>query len=342
MSILLSATEVAKGGTRLVTLPDGRHTYISVPINAFNGQIIRLEGWGKQVQQGGRSGALIITLTVPPQISKTFPTGTAFNPRVLALIGLALVVVIGSFASFFVIQSTHNTQVLNTQKTTTAVNATSTANTAIAIHSTNATATTTVGMSLTATATLGVTPTPSLTLVMNDPLQDNSMNNNWITSSSSSGGCGFSGGTYHATNSQTSSLKYCDAKSTNYSNFYYQITMNIIKGDGGGITFRAQGGNSVSFYFFLVTSNGFYYLDVYTNNIVKLLESGSVTLGSGDNVLGVWAMGTTIGLYLNNKLIDSRHDASYPSGQIGVGASDISDTADVSFSNAKVWIPSES
>jgi hypothetical protein len=88
--------------------------------------------------------------------------------------------------------------------------------------------------------------------IINDPLQDNSQNYNWdVTNILGGGGCAFTGGAYHAGMPQKGYISACFVQATNFSNFSYQIQMTIIKGDQGGIAFRADSGKG-SFYYFSI------------------------------------------------------------------------------------------
>jgi hypothetical protein len=58
-----------------------------------------------------------------------------------------------------------------------------------------------------------------------------------------------------------------------------------------------------------------------------------------DNVIAVWANGSTMNLYLNGQLIDSIQDTSYSSGQLGVlvRSQSLNTLTEVVFSDARVW-----
>jgi DnaJ-class molecular chaperone len=56
--------EAARGGTRRVTLPDGRELDVRIPVGVRDGQQIRLKGQGGQGHQNGPSGDLLLTLRV--------------------------------------------------------------------------------------------------------------------------------------------------------------------------------------------------------------------------------------------------------------------------------------
>jgi len=133
--------------------------------------------------------------------------------------------------------------------------------------------------------------------------------------------------------------RYC---APNYSNFVYEVQMKIIKGDYGGVIFRANT-SSDDFYVFLVGQNGSYqlFLCAGTQCNKTLLYSISSAIKQGlnqTNLIAVIAQRNAIGLYVNHQLINSVEDNTYRSGQIGVTANALYNPTEVVYSNAKVWI----
>src|SRR5206468_3065100 len=147
----------------------------------------------------------------------------------------------------------------------------------------------------TATAVASTYPF-SANVKLNDPLSDNSKGNGWRTDSH----CSFTGGTYHASNATSNTYYTCPALKTNFSDFTYQVSMQITKGDGAGITFRGDEA-STKYYSFLFTPQGFYYLFLYNGAGARSqeLKSGSTSFSSSQaNQIGVVARGSSISLYL--------------------------------------------
>jgi DnaJ-class molecular chaperone len=58
--------EAARGGTRRITLPDGRELDVRIPVGVRDGQQIRLKGQGGPGRENGRSGDLLLTIRVAP------------------------------------------------------------------------------------------------------------------------------------------------------------------------------------------------------------------------------------------------------------------------------------
>ena len=230
----------------------------------------------------------------------------------------------------------------NQTATASATSATATAVSVAATATTIAARGTATAVAATATVTAYTSLMTSGTPALVDPLQDNSRNYNWdITTLLSGGGCTFTNGAYHSSMPQQGPFSLCFAQATNYSDFTYQITMQFIQGDVGGILFRANSTNG-TFYYFHISRNGTYGLDVYKGNLpLKTLSQGpsSAILTGTDqtNILGVRANGSRIDLFVNDQLIATVYDSTYASGQIGVVADAINAPTEVAFSNAQVY-----
>ena len=119
--------------------------------------------------------------------------------------------------------------------------------------------------------------------------------------------------------------------------------MTLLRGDQGGLVFRADGVNS-KFYYFRIGRDGSYGLYLYTDTLgthAQTLASGltpAVHTGLNiPNVVAVVAHGSTLDLYVNMQRIASVNNNAYSSGQIGVAAAYATESTEVSFSNVKVW-----
>lgn len=234
-------------------------------------------------------------------------------------------------------QATATTQAGNTNATATAqtqLNATATvqaANATATIQSANASAT----AATYATAVSG-------TLALDDNLQDNNQGHNWDTTTIvGGGGCAFINGAYHSSMPQTGYFSPCFAQVPIFSNFSYQVQMTIVKGDQGGIAFRANASTG-SFYYFHINRNGRYGLEVYNNDLSSSIisEGSSPAINMGlnqPNLIAIIANGNNLDLYINMQHITSTTDGTYSQGQIGVIADNTGNATDVVFSNIKVW-----
>jgi serine/threonine protein kinase len=339
-TLAISQAEAQTGTTRMLNLPRGRRISVPIPSGIPDGQVIRFEGQGEP-SASGQTGALILTITIapveetilpsksseaedktyrsasnklpeaPPPLSKAnitqrFRRLILSRPRVAALVGLVLLVVIGSFGIFYFKYD-------NILQRNSLLNA-GTANP----YSPN-----------------------TGTLALNDPLSDNSNGYFWSESNESGGGCGFSGGAYHVSVLHQVSSHYCNAVTTNLSNFAYEVHMTIIQGDSGGIMFRASGSKGAG-YLFRIGIDGSDTLDIYNNStfISNLKSSTSPAINTGlnqSNLIAVVANGSNIDLYVNNQQVDKISDNTFSQGEIGMAAFSNANPTEVVFSNAKVW-----
>jgi hypothetical protein len=186
------------------------------------------------------------------------------------------------------------------------------------------------------------------TLVLNDPLRDNSLGH-WYQGSDSVSSCEFTGGAYHASfspGSRTgpSTATSCMA-SADYRNFAFEVQMTIIKGDLSVIIFRAPPGSAAG-YQFVVGQNGMYLLRYWQNLSAQILVGPSfssvIHLGLGQtNLIAVVAEGSAIRLYVNHLQIANVTDSTYSHGSIGLFADTYisrEHPTEVVYSNAKVWV----
>ncbi|GAC1390248.1 MAG: hypothetical protein NVS4B11_05940 [Ktedonobacteraceae bacterium] len=230
----------------------------------------------------------------------------------------------------------HSTAIADTQATGTAV-AYSNATATVQVQATaQAQATVTALQNIYTQSTQG-TPTLSSSLAGQD-------NYNWdVNDTTDGGGCGFNGGSYHATLFSKNFYFPCFARTTNFSNFAFQVQVTINQGNEGGLVFRGNSNSDLAqFYLFSIDQKGSYRLDVSkdTTHNTSIVQDSSSTIKTGTgqpNTLTVVAKGGTIYLYINKHYVGSASDNTYGSGMLGVFASDTTANTDVSFSNAQVW-----
>ncbi len=275
---------------------------------------------------------------IPPQRPPRF-----LEVRTILLIGLAILIVVGSIG-FLLVQRSNQTAALNANTTATA-NAFNATTTALA----SSVAATADAFNNPATATaLVVAANPNQygggTLALYDPLGDNSNGNGWSEGSNTTGGsCKFIGGAYHAGESNVNYFVPC-IESNDFSNFAFEVQMTIIQGDGGGILFRLDNTKN-NYYAFFANNDGFYNLGICVGGTCQSpFRSGTSSAlhqGLGQrNVIAVVAQGSTITVYANQQQITSVTDSSYGHGVIGLVASPFSNNGhptEVVYSNARVW-----
>lgn len=295
----------------------------------------------------------------PPYTGPRQPSQPGFEPStgpkpkkrgistgmLVLLIVLALLLIGGSVLFVGVIQpnqqhaqATATAQAINAQATGTAqANANATA-AVLATATAQAKATTTALQSIYTQVTSG-SPT------LNDPLSGQDGNNWDVGSTSGEGSCKFSGNAYHAGAQQSDYFYACFAETPTFSNLAFQVQMTIMRGDYGGIIFRADSANS-KYYYYRIGKDGAYDLTISTDTTFahdRLLKSGNApsiikTGLNQTNLVSVVAKGSDLYLFVNQQYLDKVSDSTYKSGQIGVFGGDFASTsADVAFTNAKVW-----
>jgi len=231
-----------------------------------------------------------------------------------------------------------------TTQTATAATATSSAVTATAIASATAVAVTATASAVAGTATAAAyqalieVGTPALI----DALRDNNQGHQWDDQLFPDGtGCTFTGQSYHDFVPGKDSISPCFARATDFKNFSYQIQLRIVKGNRGGIIFRANH-NDGTFYCFYIDGIGGYGLEIYKNaTLSDTLSAGpdsSVHTGPNQsNLIAVAANGDVLDLYINMKHIATVKDSTYDHGEIGVFAQSTINPTEVIFSDAQVW-----
>jgi hypothetical protein len=178
------------------------------------------------------------------------------------------------------------------------------------------------------------------------PALDNALNQqsaaNWdVYNAQGGGGCAFSGGALHASVIQSQFYVPCFAHATNFSNFAFEAQVMIKKGDEAGLIFRADDAAS-KFYVFCISKDETYSLfvskdDKQSTPIINDMSQAIKTGSDQTNILTVIAQGDTIYLYINKQFVNSTHDNSYTSGEIGVFAGNTGDTTDIAFNQVRIW-----
>lgn len=183
----------------------------------------------------------------------------------------------------------------------------------------------------------------SRTLLLADPLKGANNANNWDIHPDATAPCKFTGSAYLVGQSDKTSYQACFAESTNFSNFTYQVQLQILQGDCGGIAFRGNDANG-NFYYFMVCTNGHYMFGTCENNTLNqpITENTSSSIRTDRNkinTIGVVARGNSLVLYVNQSSspIFSVIDTTYSQGHIGVLADPINNATQVAFSNVMVW-----
>ena len=181
------------------------------------------------------------------------------------------------------------------------------------------------------------------TPALDDPLTDNSLNNQWATgfTDNNNTGCNFADTGYQVQEALQRFIRPCFAAATSFKNFVYQVSMTITSGNAGGILFRGDGANG-QFYFFWIDTNGNYAFELYngssSHSVLASGSSSAILTGPGQsNDLTVIATKGTFYLFANETYVTSASDQTLSAGQIGVAAYNLNLPTTVDFSEAKVW-----
>ncbi len=182
-------------------------------------------------------------------------------------------------------------------------------------------------------------PLQNMSPILNDPLQENSKGYQWEVDDPSSGNCKFINRTYDI---NTHNLEQCFARSTDFRNFIYEVQMKIVKGDGGGIAFRADPTED-QYYYFAINQNGSYsihWASIFGNNRAVLAQGSSSAIHQGlnqTNLVAAVVRGTFIEVYVNHERVAVVGSSTYTHGRIGVIVTGSQNPTEVIFQNAKVW-----
>lgn len=180
---------------------------------------------------------------------------------------------------------------------------------------------------------------------INDPLSSQA-HSIWGSSSNAKLGCDFVGGTYHVRVSPTATANTvdCFAPATDFSDFAFQVQVNIIKGDQGGLIFRADLSTTpIRSYLFAIDQHGLYALVAFqgggnNNKVVSNGPSSAINTGlNRTNLLTVIARGNKFYLYVNKQFITSVSDSTFKSGTVGLSVSAAQTPTETVFSNAQIW-----
>jgi eukaryotic-like serine/threonine-protein kinase len=180
-------------------------------------------------------------------------------------------------------------------------------------------------------------------LVLNDPLKNNSLGNQWDVVTQGTMSCGFTNGAYHVMAGDSQDFICApEAPKLTLSNFTLQISLTAVQGDTMGIVFRLNQTALTGYLFYIDVQHGLYVLGKLNgaNPIGLLVTNQSNAIHQGlnqTNVLAVVVMGSTINLYINHQLVAQGTDTQYSTGQLGIFATSTHGPADVVASNASAW-----
>jgi len=349
--LTIKVSEAKTGLTTTVAIPGGQPLPVYIPPNAQHGQIIRLDGKGTLHNDGSR-GAVIVTLTVIPDLDKTKDkvrvlhnirtSPSKFKKMLLTSLAL-LIIVAAAIPLYFTWSSQTQAAATATVKATTLAYAP----TATHIAQIHAIATATAHA---ATATAGVIRTATAGHPgYDDPL--NNVNNPdtksaaWDGLDGSDTFCSFQPDGYHIlASSPTTQPQPCLESTQNYQNGVITVDM-VIKSNvaSGGLLFHVQNDMKSSSYFFEVSpSKGQYKISLFDCDNCKSLggwtPSPSIHRGQNKNTLQVIINNNVFKFYMNGIFLTEIPDSTYTTGSLGLACYDrIDHVGEAIFSNLKVY-----
>gem|GEM_PF-2120728 len=177
------------------------------------------------------------------------------------------------------------------------------------------------------------------TLVLNDPIHDNSKGSRWDEGTiTNAGTCGFTGGAYHLHPLVKGLICVPEASNLILSSLVFEVKLTITQGDQAAVIVRLNQTNGTGYYFY-ITIAGTYSL--CSNTCTKPLISGSISaINKGlnqTNLVALVASGSTISTYVNNQFIASANESANTQGQLGIEAYSSSGPGDVVASDARAW-----
>ncbi|QBD78732.1 DUF1080 domain-containing protein [Ktedonosporobacter rubrisoli] len=191
-----------------------------------------------------------------------------------------------------------------------------------------------------ATATVAASGNPfpphNGTLQLDDTLHNNS-SNAWTDGDNANAACHFQSGAYNVIENSSVLTNACYANASSFSNFVFDVQMKILKGQGGGVVFRADPASGKA-YLFRIDQDGSYSLLIYTSDKdSQLLTYSTLSAFRADqnNELTVIAQGDKLDIYINKQHVLGLSNGTYKQGNIGVTAT--GGPTDVAYTSARVW-----
>ncbi|WP_111324586.1 hypothetical protein [Thermosporothrix hazakensis] len=177
----------------------------------------------------------------------------------------------------------------------------------------------------------------STSLKLNDPLQDASQGNGWVSNEH----CRFEQGAYLVSAAAGGFYTTCPATATNFSNCTYEVTFSLVKGEAAGLTFRGDE-TGERYYTFLLNREGNFALLLYNGvgqsaQILAIGKASPFRMGS-ENRLAVAMLRNEIKLLVNEQPVTVVTDQTLQSGQIGLIVYGKDEEALASFKHARVWL----
>jgi serine/threonine protein kinase len=178
------------------------------------------------------------------------------------------------------------------------------------------------------------------TLVMDDPLKDNSKGFSWnVEEIPLVEACLFGGGTYHV-KVNFGGLQSCFSK-FELNDGVFQARIKSFKGVSAGLILRGSP-NSKAYYYFYIKGDSSYGLDLYKADDhspqATLKRGGSSAIKANQpNLIAIVARGKQLDLYINQQRVASLEDTHASKGFVGLGAESDLTPAEATFDSARAW-----
>jgi hypothetical protein len=186
-----------------------------------------------------------------------------------------------------------------------------------------------------------------------DSLSNGSNDNLWYTGkfgppkNNNSVDCKFDNEHFLISSASKHFIEWCQATTTDFRDFVYEIQMNIVKGDCAGIVFRADVEHTRNYTFDFCWDRVYHLFAYYGSNKSDTLIGGidknikSISVLNQNITLGIVARGIDFELYVNRILVNTAFDTSgneLKEGEIGIEARDLNSMITIAeFNNANVW-----
>ncbi len=178
----------------------------------------------------------------------------------------------------------------------------------------------------------------SQTPTFTDTLQDTTTSS-WETFDQPTFGCTIQADGLHVHIQDLHHFAYCVSNLGSFSNVALQVEMKILSGDGGGLILRSNSAGANIYYFHIYPNGEYRVYKGQSHQLSAPLSNGSANSFVADqkNTITAIAQGSQLYFYVNQKFLTMVQDATYSSGAIGVSSASSTTSADVVYTNAKIW-----
>jgi hypothetical protein len=174
-----------------------------------------------------------------------------------------------------------------------------------------------------------------------EPLTD-STPRNWYTYQGATYGCALQNDGLHVHTSDANRFIYCTDADSAVSNIAFQVQMQILSGDGGGLVFH-ENSDSQGLYAFELNQDGSYQVFISKDPSKQASDLTDGTTSAADlqsgatNTLTLIEQGPQCYFYVNGRFVVQVQDSTLQEGSAGVLAGDEGNATEVVYTNEKIW-----